>query len=81
MIILFALSLSLISAFDVRLDLRGHGPVDYKPMHRHIDLDVGSHLTVVLDENASTGYSWQVVDTYLLRNDLYAVLEWIDSTY
>jgi hypothetical protein len=65
--------------FDVSLDLRGHEPVTYKPLHRNIDLDVGSYFTVILDENGSTGYSWQVVDTYMVRGGVYSVLMLVDS--
>ena len=66
--------------FDVRLDLRGghSGEVEYK---KQVKLDVGSRFIVVLDENRSTGYSWQVVETYLLKNNIYSVLEIESSVY
>jgi len=70
--VFFAFALStLVTAFNVRLDLRGHGDVEYP---KEVKVDVGSKFTVVLDENRTTGYSWQVVDTYLLKENLYSVL-------
>ena len=36
---------------------------------------------MILDENRSTGYSWQVVESYLLMNNLYSVLELASSDY
>ena len=36
---------------------------------------------VILDENQSTGYSWQVSETYLAANDLFSVLSLIGSDY
>ena len=68
---LLALAATLVSAFNVRVDLRGHSDIKY---HKTVKLDVGSRFILVLDENQSTGYSWQVVESYLLMNGLYSVL-------
>ena len=77
-IALLALAVALAGAFDVRLDLRGYGSVDYP---KKVKVDVGSRFIVVLDENQSTGYSWEVSETYLVANDLYSVLNLTGSDY
>jgi predicted secreted protein len=75
---LFTLAVALARAFDVRLDLRGYGKVEYP---KKVKVDVGSRFIVILDENQSTGYSWEVSETYLAANDLYSVLSLIGSDY
>ena len=62
MIIVFTLLLNLASCIDVRLDLRMHFPKIYE---HPVNLDVGSYFYVVLDENLSTGYHWESIDSNL----------------
>ena len=62
----------------MRLDLRTHIPKFYEhPVH----IDVGSYFYVVLDENLSTGFHWESIDSNLQHNDIYKVLKYAGTNY
>ena len=62
----------------MRLDLRTHIAKFYEhPVH----IDVGSYFYVVLDENLSTGYHWESIDSNLQHNDIYKVLKYAGTNY
>jgi predicted secreted protein len=63
LIALSALALAgLVNGIDVTLDIRGHPEKEYT---FPVQVDVGSYFYVMLDENPTTGYHWEVVDSNL----------------
>ena len=71
--VLLALAALAATAFAevVTLDLTQYPQIRYD---QPILLTVGQTLEVLLKENPSTGYIWEVLETELKKNNLYGVI-------